>query len=118
MSPTARIQMKQAKERDQSCLDCHKGIAHHLPENMDSSGGMISELEQLASNTKYEKDVSYTSVRHLPIYEDKALTVEAGLLNPASSVKIVVFLSVEIKQEPSCKRHVVLLSADLSAMFV
>ncbi len=89
MSPTARIQMKQAKERDQSCLDCHKGIAHHLPENMDSSGGMISELEQLASNTKYEKDENYTSVRHLPIYEDKALTVEAGLLNPASSVKVV-----------------------------
>ncbi|CAG19879.1 pentaheme c-type cytochrome TorC [Photobacterium profundum] len=89
MSPTARIQMKQAKERDQSCLDCHKGIAHHLPENMDSSGGMISELEQLASNTKYEKDGSYTSVRHLPIYEDKALTVEAGLLNPASLVKVV-----------------------------
>jgi len=89
MSPTARIQMKQAKERDQSCLDCHKGIAHHLPENMDSTGGMISQLEQLASNTKFTNGEEYVSVRHLPLYQEKSLSTEAGLLNPASSVKVI-----------------------------
>lgn len=89
MSPTARIQMKQAKERDQSCLDCHKGIAHHLPENMDSTGGMISQLEQLASNTKFTNGEEYISVRHLPLYQEKSLSTEAGLLNPASSVKVI-----------------------------
>lgn len=89
MRPTARIQMKQAAERDQSCLDCHKGIAHNLPQNMDSTGGMISELEQLASGTKFTTGEEYVSVRHLPLYEEKALTTEAGLLNPASSVKVV-----------------------------
>ncbi|MBL4831017.1 MAG: pentaheme c-type cytochrome TorC [Aliivibrio sp.] len=89
MQPTARIQMKQAKERDQSCLDCHKGIAHHLPENMDSSGGMIGELEQLASSTKFSRGESYVSVRHLPLYEDKDMAIEAGLLNPASSVTVI-----------------------------
>ncbi|MDX1300792.1 pentaheme c-type cytochrome TorC [Photobacterium sp.] len=89
MRPTARIQMKQAAERDQSCLDCHKGIAHNLPHNMDSTGGMIDQLEQLAANTKYEEGRDYVSVRHLPLYEDKAMATEAGLLNPASSVKVV-----------------------------
>ncbi len=79
MSPTARIQMKQAKERDQSCLDCHKGIAHHLPENMDSTGGMISQLEQLASNTKFTNGEEYVSVRHLPLYQEK----KAYQLKPA-----------------------------------
>ncbi|MGR6830777.1 pentaheme c-type cytochrome TorC [Aliivibrio wodanis] len=89
MQPTARIQMQGAKERDQSCVDCHKGIAHSLPANMDSSGGMVSELTQLASNTKYEDGQTYVSVRHLPMYEDAKLTVEAGLLNPASQVTVL-----------------------------
>ncbi|MCW8327729.1 pentaheme c-type cytochrome TorC [Photobacterium sp. SDRW27] len=89
MRPTARIQMKQAAERDQSCIDCHKGIAHNLPKNMDSTGGMIAELEQLASNTKFTNGEEYISVRHLPLYEDKSLANEAGLLNPASSVKVI-----------------------------
>ncbi|MCP3696969.1 MAG: pentaheme c-type cytochrome TorC [Aliivibrio sp.] len=89
MKPTARIQMKGAQERDQSCVDCHKGIAHSLPANMDSSGGMVSELTQLASNTKYEDGQTYVSVRHLPMYEDEKLTIEAGLLNPASQVTVV-----------------------------
>lgn len=89
MKPAARIQMKNAAERDQSCIDCHKGIAHNLPKNMDSSGGMIGELEQLASNTDYSTGNSVTSVRHLPMYEDAGMTKEAGLLNPASTVKVV-----------------------------
>lgn len=89
MRPTARIQMKNAAERDQSCIDCHKGIAHNLPKDMDTSGGMIGELEALASNTDYSEGKDVFSVRHLPVYEDADMKVEAGLLNPASSVKIV-----------------------------
>lgn len=89
MSPTARVQMKNAAERDQSCVDCHKGIAHHLPKNMDSSGGLVAELVQLANNTKFTDNETVYSVRYLPVYEDKDLTTEAGLLNPASAVKVI-----------------------------
>ncbi|GAL07212.1 cytochrome c-type protein NapC [Photobacterium aphoticum] len=89
MSATARVQMKNAAERDQSCVDCHKGIAHHLPKNMDSSGGLVSELMQLANQTRYRDGETVYSVRYLPVYEDSALTKEAGLLNPASAVKIL-----------------------------
>ncbi len=32
MSALAQKQMKQAAEKDQSCIDCHKGIAHKLPD--------------------------------------------------------------------------------------
>ncbi|WP_070963133.1 pentaheme c-type cytochrome TorC [Vibrio sonorensis] len=89
MSPTARIQMKQAAEKDQSCLDCHKGIAHKLPADMESVGGIVGELEQLASSTKYDTGSSLVSVRHLPVYFDDKGEKEAGLLNPASEVKIL-----------------------------
>lgn len=89
MRPTARIQMKNAAERDQSCLDCHKGIAHNLPANMESSGGLIGELEGLASDTDYSVGKELISVRHLPVYEDATASIEAGLLNPASSVIVL-----------------------------
>lgn len=89
MSATARIQMKQAAERDQSCIDCHKGIAHNLPKNMESSSGLIGELEGMASNTKYSNGETLVSVRFLPVYEDDQAKVEAGLLNPASEVKVL-----------------------------
>ena len=89
MSELANVQMKQAAERDQSCMDCHKGIAHELPGNMEASGGMISELVQKANNTSYSEGESYFSVRYLPMYEDEALTVDGGQLNPASEVKVV-----------------------------
>ncbi|WP_279146291.1 pentaheme c-type cytochrome TorC [Photobacterium carnosum] len=89
MSPVARVQMKNAAERDQSCVDCHKGIAHHLPKDMDTSGGMVSELVQLSHGTDYSKGEEVYSVRFLPVYEDKAMTIEAGILNPASGVKVI-----------------------------
>lgn len=89
MRPTARLQMKSAAERDQSCVDCHKGIAHKLPANMEAASGIVGELEQIASATSYSAGNSYVSVRHVPMYEDAGLTKEAGLLNPASEVKVL-----------------------------
>ncbi|MGF1875123.1 pentaheme c-type cytochrome TorC [Photobacterium frigidiphilum] len=90
MSPLAQSQMKQAAEKDQSCLDCHKGIAHSLPDNMDTSGGMVSQLVSKSHNTSYTEGSNYFSVRYLPMYEDEALTQSGGELNPASEVKVVV----------------------------
>ncbi|WP_434358914.1 pentaheme c-type cytochrome TorC [Parasalinivibrio latis] len=89
MSPAARFQMKQAAEKDQSCIDCHKGIAHHLPENMDSSGGMIGKLQEQAGSTNYDQGATLYAVRHLPLYETDNLIKEAGVLNPATEVTVI-----------------------------
>ncbi|MGR5061551.1 pentaheme c-type cytochrome TorC [Photobacterium sp. DNB22_13_2] len=89
MSDLARTQMQQAAERDQSCIDCHKGIAHELPGNMNLSGGMVQQLVQRAGNTSFKEGENYFSVRYLPMYEDEALTIDGGELNPASEVKVV-----------------------------
>ncbi|KJG11424.1 pentaheme c-type cytochrome TorC [Photobacterium kishitanii] len=100
MSPRAQVQMKQAAAKDQSCIDCHKGIAHHLPANMDSSGGMISELATVAQNTDYEKGNTYYSMQFIPMFEDEAKTQDGGSLEPASAVKVVAvkddMLQIEI----------------------
>ncbi|MCD9521396.1 pentaheme c-type cytochrome TorC [Photobacterium carnosum] len=100
MSPRAQVQMKQAAAKDQSCIDCHKGIAHHLPSNMDSSGGMISELAAVAQNTDYENGNTYYSMQFIPMFEDEAKTQDSGSLEPASGVKVVAvkddMLQIEI----------------------
>ncbi|SMY32484.1 pentaheme c-type cytochrome TorC [Photobacterium andalusiense] len=100
MSPRAQVQMKQAAAKDQSCIDCHKGIAHHLPANMDSSGGMVSELAAIAQNTNYEQGNTYYSMQFIPMFEDKEKTQNGGSLEPASGVKVVAIeddmLQIEI----------------------
>ncbi|MGF1690206.1 pentaheme c-type cytochrome TorC [Photobacterium kagoshimensis] len=99
MSDRARSQMKQAAERDQSCLDCHKGIAHQLPGNMEASGGMVDQLVAKAQNTQYTEGNNYFSVRFLPMFEDEAMTKDGGQLNPASEVKVVAVTDKAIQVE-------------------
>lgn len=89
MTLTARTQMQQAAEKDQSCIDCHKGIAHQLPEDMSASSGMVGELESLASNTGYESGQKLISIKFTPLYVSAEGKVDAGLLEPASVVEVI-----------------------------
>lgn len=103
MSERAKVQMKMAAERDQSCIDCHKGIAHELPENMGSGEGVLAELEAMASSS-YDEGAQYISVRQLALFEDKALGKGAGELNAATTVKIIENTGDAIKVELSVWR--------------
>ncbi len=88
MDERAQTQMKMAAERDQSCIDCHKGIAHQLPENMGSGEGVLAKLEEMATSG-YQEGETYYSVRQLPLFADAELTTEAGQLNAATAVKVL-----------------------------
>lgn len=89
MSQKAQVQMKQAAERDQSCIDCHKGIAHKLPDMLKGASEAFAQLEQGAGVSDYNPGNTYYTIRQLPIYEDPALSVEAGQLNAVTPVKVV-----------------------------
>lgn len=89
LRPAARLQMKQAAERDQSCIDCHKGIAHELPAEMDSGGGMLGKLVAMSFSTRYSKDKPIYSVNFLEMYTDKNLSIDAGVLEPATMVTVM-----------------------------
>jgi trimethylamine-N-oxide reductase cytochrome c-type subunit TorC len=104
MSRTARVQMKSAAERDQSCIDCHKGIAHKLPENMGASTGLLAALDQAASGTSFDSGDTYYSVRTLQTFEDEALLTSAGELNAATQVKVVEVKGDKLKLEISAWR--------------
>lgn len=98
MSERAQVQMKMAAERDQSCIDCHKGIAHELPENMNSGEGTLAKLEEM-STSGYKQGETYYSVRQLPMFTSHELNQEAGQLNAATAVKIVEVNGDAIKVE-------------------
>jgi len=85
--PEAAKQMSIAAKDNQSCVDCHKGIAHQLP---DMSSGFRKQFEDMRlradensdGNTLYTLDMK-------PIYAAKGDKEPAGSLLPASEVKVL-----------------------------
>ncbi|WNK20724.1 pentaheme c-type cytochrome TorC [Halomonas piscis] len=89
MSDEARRFMKPAAERDQSCLDCHKGIAHHLPEDMNKGGNpMLAKLVNNAVSVDSGSDEAYYSAESVDLYRDAELDELAGQLTIASEVTV------------------------------
>lgn len=89
MRPTSRFQMQHAAQTDQSCIDCHKGIAHELPAEMDSTGGLIGKLISRSHSTDFNKGAPIYSINFLEMYVDEGLQQDGGVLEPASMVTIL-----------------------------
>ncbi|OED41977.1 nitrate reductase [Endozoicomonas sp. (ex Bugula neritina AB1)] len=86
MSPLARKQMKIAAEKDQSCIDCHKGIAHKLPEMR----GRATELLAQVRGQRVSEGEQYYSIVQKPLrMELKGEEGEAGTLNTATKVTVL-----------------------------
>lgn len=54
--PEAARQMKVAAKDNQSCIDCHKGIAHQLP---DMSSGFRKQFDELRASANDSGDTLY-----------------------------------------------------------
>ena len=67
--PEAARQMKVAAKDNQSCIDCHKGIAHQLP---DMSSGFRKQFDELRASANDSGDTLY-SIDIKPIYAAKAI---------------------------------------------
>ncbi|HFJ8955486.1 TPA: pentaheme c-type cytochrome TorC [Serratia liquefaciens] len=85
--PEAAKQMSIAAKDNQSCVDCHKGIAHQLP---DMSSGFRKQFEdmRLQANENSDGNTLYT-LDMKPIYAAKGDKEPAGSLLPASEVKVL-----------------------------
>ncbi|WP_272658551.1 pentaheme c-type cytochrome TorC [Providencia sp. PROV148] len=95
-NPEAARQMQIAAKENQSCIDCHKGIAHQLP---DMSSGFRKQFDELRAKANSDSDILY-SLDIKPIYANKGDKDPAGSLLPASEVKVLKrdgdWLQVEI----------------------
>ncbi|MFR0226571.1 NapC/NirT family cytochrome c, partial [Escherichia coli] len=83
--PEAARQMKVAAKDNQSCIDCHKGIAHQLP---DMSSGFRKQFDELRASANDSGDTLY-SIDIKPIYAAKGDKEASGSLLPASEVKVL-----------------------------
>ncbi|WP_025819361.1 pentaheme c-type cytochrome TorC [Shewanella marina] len=88
MSPLAVKQMKRAAETDQSCIDCHKGIAHTLPDmGTARAPELIANVGSGVSSLAVGSD--YYSALTKPLFEDATTKTEAGTLNVATKVRVL-----------------------------
>lgn len=88
MSTLAQKQMKKAAEKDQSCVDCHKGIAHKLPDMGDARAPqLIAEVG--SGESQFSNDEYYFSALTKPLFFSPTGDVEAGTLNVATKVKVL-----------------------------
>ena len=83
--PEAARQMAAAAKDNQTCIDCHKGIAHQLP---DISSGSRKQFEELRASARDDKDILY-SIDIKPLYAAKDDKEATGSLLPASEVKVL-----------------------------
>lgn len=90
MSDEARRFMEPAAERDQSCVDCHKGIAHKLPNQMGSTKDpMLARLVREATSVSLDEGQQYYSAKSVDLFTDSELTERAGVLQVATEVNII-----------------------------
>ncbi|QFU23926.1 pentaheme c-type cytochrome TorC [Shewanella eurypsychrophilus] len=88
MSKLAQKQMKRAAELDQSCIDCHKGIAHKLPDMGTSRAPELIAQVGSGERSPQAKKIYFTALTK-PLFYNEKTDVEAGTLNIATKVKVL-----------------------------
>ena len=90
--PEAAKQMQKAMQVGDTCIDCHKGIAHRMPDLTTGYRSMFDELVMLADEENAEADTLYT-IGEKPVFLDAALAEDgsdnAGKLLPATKLSVI-----------------------------
>ncbi|MBK1780929.1 pentaheme c-type cytochrome TorC [Advenella sp. WQ 585] len=89
MRVTSQMIMRSAAERDASCVDCHRGIAHSLPDLQGSRNPAFDTLMSEARSVSVESGVTYYSAAPQDLFADEGLTQKLGSLEVATPVRIV-----------------------------
>lgn len=89
MRPTSQVAMRNAAKRNQSCVDCHKGIAHQLPEMKGARNPAFDTLVSSASGQTIKVGNSYYAVVPQDLYSDDGLSKRIGSIEVATEVKVL-----------------------------
>jgi trimethylamine-N-oxide reductase (cytochrome c), cytochrome c-type subunit TorC len=101
--PEAQERMQKAAQDGETCISCHKGIAHHLPDMSQGYKQLWRDLQASAAKTRpRQSDVLYP-LTTLPLFVDHPNSKDAtpdGRLLAATPVKVLKvdgdWLQVEI----------------------
>lgn len=89
MRVTSQVMMRRAAERDASCVDCHKGIAHQLPDIKGAHNPAFDTLMSEAGSTTIQTGDKYFSVVPQEIFADEGLSKPIGSIEVSTSVKVL-----------------------------
>ncbi len=99
MRVTSQTIMRSAAERNASCVSCHKGIAHQLPEMKGVSNPAFATLTAEAKSTNPDEGKVYYSAAPQPLYADEGLSQELGSMEVATPVKVLETKGDAVKVE-------------------
>ncbi len=89
MRVTSQVMMRRAAERNTSCLDCHKGIAHHLPDMKGAHNPAFDTLMSEAASTTVHPENNYYSAVPQELYSDESLTQSIGSIKVSTEVRVI-----------------------------
>ncbi len=87
MSDEAVFYMQPAAELNTGCIDCHKGIAHHLPEPSGDSP-VIAELSGKAARSLSAGE-DYYAYQPVALFSGEDMTTAAGNLSLGARVQVL-----------------------------
>lgn len=89
MRPTSQVAMRSAAARNQSCMDCHKGIAHQLPDLKGARNPAFDTLVSSASGQSVSTGKDYFTVVPQDLFADAELKSKVGAIEVASRVRML-----------------------------
>lgn len=89
MRVTSQMIMRSAAERNASCVDCHRGIAHSLPDLQGARNPAFDTLLSEAQGVSVSSGTTYYTASPLEIFADEALTQKIGSVEVATPMRVV-----------------------------
>ena len=89
MRVTSQMIMRSAAERNASCVDCHKGIAHQLPDLSGAHNPAFDSLLSEAQSSTIEVGETYYNVVPQDLFTAADKQTTAGSIEVATPVKVL-----------------------------
>ncbi|MFB0594171.1 NapC/NirT family cytochrome c [Aeromonas hydrophila] len=86
--PNARAEHPVAIKEGQTCIDCHRGVAHIMPDMSGLAAAGASELAQAAAQTPTNVTTRY-AIATTPLYLDVGAKTDEGTLMPSTQVEVL-----------------------------
>ena len=88
-NPDGAKRMEKGLAEGQTCINCHKGIAHQMPDVSLGYKAKFKDLSALSAKEKRKKNQTPHTLSTLPLYLAPRDTKKAGKLLPATQLKIL-----------------------------
>lgn len=88
MSDEAVYYMRPAAKLNTGCIECHKGIAHHLPDRSPGASPVIVALDDKAARSPKAGE-DYYAYKPVQVFASEEMSSLAGQLNMAARIEVV-----------------------------